>query len=103
MNFDYFDLEKKMCSKAQRDKRREKILKYLKDNDQNYAVLIKKRAEQSMILRSKLGNDIGELEKYMDLIYEQEIYELDAVYILALHDAQVFKNMRHEDVEMDEE
>ena len=103
MNFDYFDLDKKILLKAQRDKRREKILNYLKENDQNYAALIKRRVEQSMVLRSKLGDDVGELEKYMDLIYEQEIYELDAVYIFALRDAQVFNNKRHEDHITDED
>ena len=59
----------------------------LKDCDDKYADLLKKRENQSMILLEQLKGNTGEFEKYMDLIYEQANYELDAIYDVAFNDA----------------
>lgn len=78
-----------------RVRRRDEILKDLKDNDKIYAGIIENRINQSMVLRNKLTDSAAaELEKYMDLVYEQEIYELDAVYTHAFYDAvKIIKDM----------
>ena len=63
------------------------ILENLKSSDEKYSKLLKDRVKQSVIIRNKFDNDVSELEKYMDLISEQEIYELNAVYAHAFYDA----------------
>ena len=67
--------------------RRYEVLENLKSNDEIYASLIESRSKQSMIVRNILKNDAFELEKYIDLINAQEIYELDAIYVYAFRDA----------------
>ena len=89
MNTNYFDKypELKAAFETMRSQRQREILDHLKSTDETYASLIQNRVEQSMILRSKLANDIAAFEKYMDFVYAQEIYELEHVYACAFHDA----------------
>lgn len=96
MENNYFDKYHDLKDRIEdmRIKRRDEILKELKEKNNAYADIIKERSSQSMILRNKLSDDIDEFEKYMDLIYEQEIYELDAVYVNAFYDAiKMLKDM----------
>jgi len=63
------------------------ILCFLKSNDNIYASLLKKRTAQSIRFSENLTNLTREFEKYMDLVYEQEILELNAIYKFAFLDA----------------
>lgn len=67
--------------------RRDDFINHLKSYDDEYGELIKKRENQSMVLLEQLKGNTHEFEKYMDLIYEQTIYELDALYGVAFNDA----------------
>ena len=68
--------------------RREEIFESLRINDNNYKDLLKKRKEQSVSLVEKLPKDANdEYERYMDLVYEQTIYEMNIIYELAFCDA----------------
>ena len=88
MNTNYFNENPKLKTlfETMRSERRYEIFDYLRKTDETYAGIVKNRTEQSMILRSKL-TDIAELETYMDFVYEQNIYELEAIYIHAFYDA----------------
>lgn len=69
--------------------RRDEILAHMLEADNEYMVLCCKRAEASMSLKNVLtsieANDL--FEEYSDAIFEQEIYELHAIYKQALIDA----------------
>ena len=50
--------------------------------------MTKKRGTQSMVLIEKLSKDVRfEYELYMDLVYEQTLYEINNVYEVAFYDA----------------
>jgi len=89
MNNRFFDEYPKLGSifEEMRRERRDEILEHLRKNDEVYAELVRNRTEQSMAIRGMLGDSIRELERYMDIICEQEIYELDKVYEYAFIDA----------------
>jgi hypothetical protein len=69
--------------------RRDEILSQMMENDEQYEKLCKKRADISMELKMLLSDAETDalFEKYSDAVYEQEIYELDAIYRQGLHDA----------------
>ena len=68
--------------------RREEIIENLRINDTFYIEILTKRKEQSILLSKKLTKEAKtEHESYMDLVYEQMVYELDALYETAFHDA----------------
>ena len=89
--FDEFPGLRELFEKNQHD-RRDEILEHLSNNDKEYIKLVKKRADQSMVVRNFMGTQTPALEKYMDIVYEQELYELDAMYSQAFCD--VIKVMR---------
>ncbi|MCL1884683.1 MAG: hypothetical protein FWF81_13150 [Defluviitaleaceae bacterium] len=69
-------------------KRREEILENLRANNCDYKDILTRRAKQSIILLDELSKDANcEYEKYMDLVYEQTIYEMDIIYENAFLDA----------------
>ena len=77
----------KQAFEAMRPGRIEEILNHLKNNDPSYSDIIARRAKQSMILRGRLTDGVSDFEQYTDTVYEQALYELDAVYSAAFHDA----------------
>jgi len=69
--------------------RREEIINNLLKSDTTYQKLTHKRAITSQAVMDALNNQ-GMLilfEAYSDAIYAQEVYELEAVYKEAFHDA----------------
>ena len=70
-----------------RENRCIEILNYLKNKDEKYSSLIKSKSEQSMRLRNNHVGDVSEFDKYMDIIHEQENYEIDMIYSYAFFDA----------------
>jgi len=89
MNINYLNEypELKNIFEKMRAERRDEILDHLKNIDKAYSALIEKRKSLSMEIREKYRDNISEFDKYMDLVYEQEIYELDAIYTHAFYDA----------------
>lgn len=78
--------------------RQNEILSNMLKTDDNYKELIKKRTHASMVIK----NIIDELEKantffeeYSDTIYEQEIYELNAIYKQGFIDAIIVLEEYH--------
>lgn len=68
--------------------RREEIMENLRVSDDFYNDILRRRKEKSIIFVGKLPNDIKEeFEKYMDVTYEQSIYELNTLYERAFCDA----------------
>ena len=63
------------------------ILDDLAKTNQEYSNLIKKRALQSTAVRNECVSDVIKFNNYMDLIVEQELIELDTVYIHAFIEA----------------
>ena len=68
--------------------RREEIIENLRVSDDFYNEILIKRKNQSVSLVEGLSEDSNaEYEQYMDLVFEQVNYELNAIYEFAFHDA----------------
>ena len=69
--------------------RREEIINNLLKSDTTYQKLTHKRATTSQAVMDALNNQgmLSLFEAYSDAIHAQEVYELEAVYKEAFHDA----------------
>jgi hypothetical protein len=69
--------------------RRDEILACLVDSDSEYDNLSQKRVDASMALKTAISELEADklFEVYTDTVYDQEIYEIDAVYKQAWIDA----------------
>lgn len=88
--FKYPELEKQFETLCKT--RRNEILSHIVETDNEYENLRCKRADASMALKNALDstNAGSLLEEYSDAVYEQEIYELDAIRFLSPRRRSVF-------------
>lgn len=68
--------------------RRNEILSIMLQTDSVYKKLCQDRADISMTLKNTLIDSKADtlFEKYSDVVYAQEIYELDSIYRQAIYD-----------------